>query len=123
MLTLVLTGTVPSKKNSRINTGIGRSFPSTRYTFWQNGAIIEVRQQTRHRFIKPVSINVVFYMGDLRTTDLDNKLSSVLDMLKECLVIVDDSWQRVPEIHISGEYRKGKPGAEITITELENANI
>lgn len=119
MIELVLEGNVPSKKNSRINRGDGMSFPSKKYIEWQDSAIWQVRQQTRARFFVPVSIEVIIYFGTRTRADLDNRLTSILDMLVECVMLRDDKWQDVPRIALQAEYRKGEPGAFVRITELE----
>jgi Holliday junction resolvase RusA-like endonuclease len=116
---LVLEGSVPSKKNQRINRGDGKSFPSKKFVDWQVDALKQVRVQTRHRFYTPVSIEVIVYFATKTRSDLDNRLSSLLDMLVEALVLRDDKWQDVPRIAIEAEYRKGKPGAFIRLTEID----
>ena len=115
---LTLKGNVPSKKNSRINLKSGVSIPNNKFTQWQNDAIMEVRRQTRHRFYNPVGIELIIYFGTNGRADLDNRLTSVLDMLVEALVLRDDKWQDVPVLQAQAEYRKSEPGAFIRITEL-----
>lgn len=119
MIELVLEGSVPSKKNQRINRGDGVSFPSKKFIQWQNEALISVRRQTRQRFLVPVGIEIIIYFGTKVRSDLDNRLSSILDMLVEALVLRDDKWQDVPRIAIEAVYRKGQPGAFIRLTEIE----
>jgi len=116
---LTLEGSVPSKKNSRINRGDGMSFPSKKFVQWQDTAIQTVRIQSRERFYKPVSIEVIIYFATLTRADLDNRLTSILDMLVEALVLRDDKWQDVPLMKCQAEHRPRKPGAFIRITELE----
>lgn len=118
-VTLTLEGSVPSKKNQRINRGDGKSFPSKKFVQWQDEALKQVRIQTRQRFLVPVGIEVIIYFGTMVRSDLDNRLSSILDMLVDALVLRDDKWQDVPRIAIQAEYRKGNPGAFIRITEIE----
>ena len=115
---LVLEGSTPSKKNSRINRGDGMSFPSKKFADWQTYALQQVRVQTRERFYNPVSIEVIIYFGTDARADLDNRLTSILDMLVEGLVLRDDKWQDIPMIQLQAEYRPRKPGAFIRITEL-----
>jgi len=115
-----LTGNVPSKKNQRINRGDGVSFPSKKFVQWQNDAISEVRIQTRERFYKPVGIEVIIYFATLAKADLDNRLTSILDMLVEALVIRDDKWENVPYVKLQAEYRPRNAGAFIRIEELED---
>lgn len=120
-LELVLDGNVPSKKNQRINTKEGKSFPSKNYSDWETDALKQVRVQTRERFFKPVSVELIIYFATRGRADLDNRLTSVLDMLVEAIVLRDDKWQDVPIMQAQAEYRKGKPGAFIRITELPTA--
>lgn len=116
---LVLEGNVPSKKNSRINLRSGVSVPSNKFVQWQNDSIMEVRRQTRERFYKPVQIELIIYFATLGKADLDNRLTSILDMLVEALVLRDDKWQDVPLMKVQAEHRPRKGGAFIRITELE----
>lgn len=115
---LVLEGNVPSKKNSRINRSDGMSFPSKNFEAWQTAALQSVRLQTRERFYNPVAIEVIVYFGTDTRADLDNRLTSILDMLVESLMLRDDKWQDVPQMALQAEYRPRKPGAFIRITEL-----
>lgn len=117
-ITLVLTGSIPSKKNSRINTRSGKSFPSKSFEDWQVDSIQDIRTQSRIRFYNPVCIDIVVFFTDLKRADLDNRVTSILDMLVEAFVLKDDKWQDVPQITVRGEYRKNGPGAVIGITEL-----
>jgi Holliday junction resolvase RusA-like endonuclease len=117
-ISLTLDGNVPSKKNSRINRGDGMSFVSKRYKDWQDSALDQVRLQTRERFFNPVAIEVIIYFGTMTRADLDNRLTSILDMLVEALVLRDDKWQDVPMLQAQAEYRKGNPGAFVRITEV-----
>lgn len=113
-----LIGSVPSKKNSRINTSSGRSFPSKDFTKWQENAIKELRIARAPRFFKPVRIELIIFFGTLAKADLDNRLTSILDMLVEALIIPDDKWLNVPSIELEAQHRARKPGAFIRIEEL-----
>lgn len=115
---LTLSGGVPSKKNSRINRGDGKSFPSKKFVQWQDDALNQVRLQTRQRFYVPVQIEVIIYFATLARADLDNRLTSILDMLVEGLVLRDDKWQDVPLMKVQAEHRPRAPGAFIRITEM-----
>ena len=115
---LILEGSVPSKKNSRVRTRSGSSIPSKAFYQWQNDALKQLRLQRLERFYNPVSIEVIIYFGTNVRADLDNRLTSILDMLVEGFIIRDDKWQDVPRIAAQAEYRKGQPGAFIRISEL-----
>lgn len=118
MIELILDGNVPSKKNSRIRTRSGSSIPSKAFYDWQESAMQQVRLQTRERFFKPVAIEAIVYFPTNIRADLDNRLTSILDMLVECVVLRDDKWQDVPQIAVEAKYRKGEGGAFVRITEL-----
>mgnify|MGYP000143100188 CR=1 FL=1 len=118
VVTLALEGNVPSKKNQRINTKDGLSFASKAFTDWQDAALIAVRRQTRHRFLVPVQIEVIIYFATLGKADVDNRLTSILDMLTEALVLKDDKWENVPLMKVEAAYRPKAPGAFIRIEEL-----
>lgn len=118
MIELVLEGGIPSKKNSRVNTRDGRSFPSHEHTKWQNDALRQVRLQTRERFRGLTQIEIIVYFATLGRADLDNKCTSIYDMLVEGLVLKDDYWETVTRQVHEAAYRPGKPGAFIRITEL-----
>lgn len=113
-----ITGGVPSKKNSRINTRSGRSFPSKDYTEWHERASEEILTQGIERFTTPVEIEINFYFKNNIRQDLDNRLSSILDLLVDLGVIEDDRWQCVPEIELKGHIDKENPRAEISIEEI-----
>lgn len=115
---LVLSGNIPSKKNSRINLKSGVSIPSKDFATWQNDTIKVVNTQTRTRFFNPVAMEVLIYFGTDTRADLDNRLTSILDMLVEACVLPDDKWQNVPMVMLQAEYRPRKPGAFVRITEL-----
>lgn len=115
---ITLDGNIPSKKNSRINLKSGVSIPNNKFVQWQNDALIMIRRQTRERFYNPVSIEVIVYFGTNGRADLDNRLTSILDMLVEGLILRDDKWQDVPLMTVQAEHRPRKPGAFIRITEI-----
>lgn len=115
-----ITGGVPSKKNSRINTRSGRSFPSKEYRAWHETAGLEIQSQGIKSFTKPVEIEVKIYFKNNIRQDLDNRLSSILDLLVDLGVIEDDRWQCVPEIEIKGYLDRNNPRAEIYIEEYSD---
>lgn len=114
----MLEGNVPSKKNSRIHTRAGVSLPNKAFYDWQTFVLQQARLQTKERFFNPVSVEVIIYFGTKGRADLDNRLTSILDMLVEAIILRDDKWQDVPIMQAQAEYRKGAPGAFVRITEL-----
>lgn len=113
-----LDGSIPSKKNSRVNTRDGRSFPSRQHEQWQKDALRQVRMQTRERFRCLTQIEIIVYFATLGRADLDNKCTSIYDMLVDGLVLKDDYWETVTRQVHEAAYRPGNPGAFIRITPL-----
>lgn len=115
---LTLEGGIPSKKNSRVNLESGISVPNNKFVQWQNDALKQVRSQTRDRFLGVVQIELIIYFATLGRADTDNKVTSILDMLVESLVLKDDYWESVARTVYEASYRPRKAGAFIRITEL-----
>jgi len=124
-VTLELTGNIPSKKNSRINTKSGRSFPSPAYREWHklasNQLMVQLCQseEIRHGVEFPIekcdNITVTFYYGTLRVKDNTNAVESVHDLLVDYGILKDDNWKVTGETRQIPIYRKGEPGAKIEI--------
>lgn len=109
---IILHGSVPSKKNSRINTRSGRSFPSSKYTAWHKDAV----KQLSGVGIIPSKTPLVFtyYSDSMRSGDLSNKWQSIEDTFTDCGIIKDDNWFELPDIRmIYGGLDKFDPRAEI----------
>ncbi len=124
-MTITLQGEVPSKKNSRINTKSGRSFPNQRYMKWHDSVVAELhllilqKKLTRIPEDIPVNMGVTFFHGDMKRRDSDNQLSSILDTLVDAGVLLDDNWRVIPEKHIYDRYEKGNPHCVIEIKKME----
>lgn len=119
-----LTEETPSKKNSRINTRSGRSFPNKRYMLWHNKTLNELQSYVLQGIIKPIEedkqicLTLTFYHGDLKRRDSDNQCSSVLDTLIDAKIIPDDNWKVIPQKHIYDIYDKGNPHCVVEIKEI-----
>lgn len=94
-------GPIPSKKNSlrRIMRG-GRIFtvPSSAHERWHDIAFLHLKKQLRGlRAFLPVlkckDVEIDFRMADSRSRDLTNSAESVMDLLVDCGVLLDDCWQ------------------------------
>lgn len=117
----VLAGRIPSKKNSRINTRSGRSFPSRDYANWHREAMAQLRLQLAtaeaHAFdLFKVDLEISF--PTLGRADLTNKADSVMDLLVDAGILPDDSWTCVPYLNLSGRKDAACPGAVVRITGL-----
>jgi len=124
MAKIEIRGRIPSKKNSlrRIRRG-NRTFTvsSEKHQEWHDSATIQVAMQNIEPYKGVSSVLIDFYMPDNRKADLTNKAESLMDLLVDCGVIVDDCWQKVPSIILNFvEIDKLNPRAEIWIKKLEN---
>jgi len=120
MMTFTIYGETPSKKNSRINTRNGRSFPSKRYKMWHDDAIMQIAAFFDGKIPimpndKKNKVSVIFYHGDLRDRDSDNQLTSILDMLKDAGVIKDDTWKIIKRGSFDNEYDKGNARCVVSL--------
>jgi len=109
---IILTGIVPSKKNSRINTRSGMSFPSKKHTMWHK----EAEKQLVGVKVIPKQTPLVFtYFNDsMRSGDLSNKWQSIEDLFTDMGIIEDDNWFILPDIHMKfGGVDRENPRAEI----------
>ncbi len=115
VLKFVVLGRIPSKKNSTRNFGYTR-LPSKRFYEWQESAAYQL---IKHKgiLIKGVTrIQMDFYFPDNRKCDLDNKSSSVLDMLQKATILIDDNWQYTGSIFLNPcGIAKKNPRVEIFI--------
>lgn len=123
-MTITLDGETPSKKNSRINTRSGRSFPSARYQKWHSQAVSSLLALLAKKKVRrietgtAVRLTATFFHGDLKRRDSDNQLSSVLDTLVDAGILPDDSWRIVPEKHIYDRLEKGGARCVVEIEEI-----
>lgn len=115
-LVLTLNGRIPSKKNSRISTRSGRTFPSKKYTEWHKDAISQVEASKLKPIRAHTPIVFILYAPDKRKADLSNKWESVADMLVDCSRFVDDNWFVLDDIHMKfGGVDRDNPRGELYI--------
>ena len=91
---------IPSKKNNRVVLPNGVNIPSREYRDWHKHHIKELKETCRRHgaFSRPVSVVLGVSFKDGRRRDLDNALTSVLDLLKDSGLIGDDDWLHVPKV-------------------------
>jgi len=66
-----------------------------------------------------LEVQLEWYMPDNRKCDLTNKSESIMDLLVDCFVIIDDSWQIVKTIIMNcNGVDKKDPRCEIWIVSL-----
>lgn len=120
-MTYIITGDVPSKKNSRnIFSRQGKIFniPNRKHQEWHEYAMWQLRQFSKNRtpIYNIASIQITFYPSHKRKSDLSNKAESVMDLLVDAGVIEDDNWFEVPALLLGfGGVDKENPRCEIVI--------
>ncbi len=118
---LHLSAPIPSKKNSRLVVGRGRgralNIPSEAYRKWHRANLGSVRAQLAEQEIPaaPLELRLRIHLADRRRRDLDNALSSVLDLLVDAGALKDDSWAVVPRMQVEAELAPGQAGAVVEI--------
>lgn len=109
---IIIYGSCPSKKNSRINTRSGRSFPSSKYTAWHKEASAQVAGCKQ--IPNGSTLTISFIAGDKRKFDLTNKAESIMDMFVDNGILEDDNYSIIPTLILKyGGYEKDKPRVEI----------
>ena len=98
-------GETPSKKNSRITLKNGRTIPGKKYRQWHGAAMSQLEKQKEERPpVEPIGytvrVSLDFYHSDNRRRDSDNGTSSILDVLQDSGILLDDRWQIVRELMI-----------------------
>lgn len=117
---IVIEGDCPSKKNGRILTGkSGRllSIPSKTYKTWHTEALWQLKKY-QPITVYPCALTIILWGATKRRWDIDNRATSILDVLQDAGILEDDDWSHVQTLTIQyGGYAKDYPHAEIWIDE------
>src|SRR6185369_4059684 len=65
-----------------------------------------------------VSVKVYHYWKDNMVRDLGNKLETINDLLVDCGIVADDSWQVIGKIESDGELYRGEILEPITTIDV-----
>lgn len=118
-LELTVEGRVPSKKNSkRVFARGGRVIviPSENHQLWHEEQSYRIKKFRPKKPIEKCEIRMMFYAPDKRKTDLDNKSTTILDLLVDNQIISDDSWFVVNKLTLEFvKIDRENPRAEIII--------
>lgn len=116
---LTIYGVTPSKKNQRrpfVRNGRMMNFPSKRYEVWHKGAQSQLIQHWNAKIERCTRVEIVIYAPDKRLFDISNRGESIMDLLVDCGILVDDNYKVVPEIVLRyGGVNKASPRAEVVI--------
>ena len=122
MIKFTLNGLVSSKKNNKqiiLVHGKHMVIPSKRHADWHEEQMWVLKSLRIPMLKNPVIITMTFFADSRRRGDLDNKASSVLDLLKDASIIEDDDWFHVQRVVLSfGGVCPLNPRCEIELTEL-----
>ena len=116
--TFTVPGPIPSKKNSKqwiVRGGRKYLVPSDRHAAWYVQAKAAIKVQSVPRFGEVSAVAISFLPSDRRRHDLSNCAESVMDLLVDMGILIDDSWWEVPALHLDRAELADIPGAEVTI--------
>ena len=92
--------------------------PSAAHKKWHKEAMLELTRQLAPKDkIEKCQVHIHIFFPDRRKADITNKVESLMDVLVDYGVILDDAWQIVPKLVLTAEYNKEYPGANIHIIE------
>lgn len=89
--------------------------PSEAHEAWHREQMLALRNS--YKIVDDVvGVEITFYAGDKRASDLSNKAESIMDLLVDAGILPDDNWFVVPELLLKlGGVDKENPRAEIKI--------
>lgn len=112
---IIITGRIPSKKNSvgmMVRGNRVFKFPNSRYQEWNKDALLQLKG--KEKIPNGSWLVLKFYMPDNRSCDLTNKAESIMDTLVDSGLLEDDSWQIIPNLTLQFEgVDKVNPRCEI----------
>lgn len=102
---MTLQGKVPSKKNNYRYSAKGGYIPRETSSLL-NALELQVRSQWKRDTLESAVIGATFYVKD-GVSDLDNKLTSMIDILVKAKVVRNDNIKRVRRISAEAVIIKG----------------
>lgn len=119
MIKIIIKGDVPSKKNSRqlfVRNGRMMNIPSKNYKQWHGDALKQITGAIPKGLKQIEQIMITISPSTKRLFDLTNKAESIMDLLVDAGVLLDDNYSVVPAVHLYyGIHNKFDPNAEINI--------
>lgn len=111
---VIIKGRPHSKKNSRRNFG-HVSLPSLAYERFKHDALGQLKAYRLPTYTEPVRMAVLFRQKGRMRSDLDNGLSSIMDVLQDAGVLTDDTL--VTEVYAKkeGGYKEFETEVEIEL--------
>lgn len=124
MLTITLTGQMPSGKNAVNVTRTGHRYPNQRFVDWREKAMWEVKSQLQSQTKFPpeskVAMECYYWPGDLRRRDVPG-MEDALCHLFEKMGLVDDDAQIEDQLFYKQELDRKNPRIKIILSvKLQN---
>lgn len=115
-MTITIKGRIPSKKNSKMAIPIGGRcvlITQKAYGVWHKLASMQLLGQKA--IPTPCTLMIDFYFPDHRKTDISNKTESIMDLLVDNGILVDDNCEVVSTLILNYKgVDKLNPRAEIS---------
>lgn len=95
MITITLTGQMPSGKNAVNVTRTGHRYPNVRFESWREKAMWEVKMQLKNQKLFPPTSNVYmecwYWRGDLRRRDVPGMEDALCHLFEKMGIVNDDA--------------------------------
>ena len=120
---ITINGRIPSKKNSKRVFSRGNRvivIPSENHEVWHEEQSYRIKRFRPKKPIEKCEVEMMFYAPDRRRADLDNKSTTILDLLVDNQIILDDSWFVINKLTLEFvKVDKKFPRVEIKIKGLD----
>lgn len=95
------------------------NFPSKDYVAWHKQATDQLWGKIPKEPIARAEITIEIFAPDKRKSDLSNKIESIMDLLVDNKILIDDNWFVCPKINLKfGGVDKDNPRAEVDIEDF-----
>lgn len=99
---LFVSGRIPSKKNSKVISNRGKRpvlLTSKKHREWHKSASFDISHLGSPKYTcYSVELHITF--PDWRIADLTNKAESIMDLLVDNGIIIDDNWKNTGEVRL-----------------------
>ncbi len=116
MVAFAIQGHLPSKKNRLRRARNGGLFRSAAATAEMEPVLLQIQNQWRRRPpVERARVHATFWLAPKRRGDGDGMMTTLLDLLTQAGVLVDDNWRRVPRHSVCCEPASGDEHIDVTI--------
>lgn len=106
----------PIVPKARARTTANGTYHPHRYNNWKKGAIADISGQYQGEPLEYAEITISLSGKHNRQGDADNVAGSILDVLVQAEVLVDDNMKRVPSLAFSLDWdKKTEPKATVIL--------